>query len=101
MTTANAYRIVLLISMSAMGAATPAAATPVALLHWDDCNSGQLNKVFTGPVIYSQVITAEGFASAVRGHEVTLRLTAANLYNPERSIAGRRTDPAGCRAGRT
>jgi hypothetical protein len=102
MTTANAYRIVLLTSLLTLGAAGPASATPVAYLHWDDCHAWQLSKVFTGPDIYSQVITGQGFASPVRGHELTLRVTAANLFNyPNIPLPEAwRFDPAGCQAGR-
>src|SRR5262245_64985774 len=70
-------------------------------LHWDGCDSHVVDKSFTGPGTYRQVVSASGLDAPMRGYSVRIRATASNVYNVPREppLDAWRFDAAGCNAG--
>lgn len=77
-------------------------ADPYASVHWDSCGSYQINKDFSGPDIYRQVVRGYGFQEPITGYTIRLHLQASNVYNyPSRPLPDAwRFDPNGCQGNR-
>lgn len=93
--------LITILALSSWNAPCPA--DPSAVLSWDSCGSQQVDKPFSGPGVYRQVISGTGFAGIVRGYVVRLHITASNVYDWPSLVlpdAWRFDRPLGCQAER-
>ena len=96
-------RLVLCLVLGASLAGAPVHAQPHAWLNWDACSSPftNLQKLFTGPAVVHEVVSAGGFTNNVTGYVLKLEIQSNNLFDaPNSPLADAwRFDGAGCQAG--
>jgi hypothetical protein len=70
-------------------------------LHWDACDSYAIDKSFTGPGVYRQIVSVWGLDAPMRGYSIRIRATMSNVYDQpyEPPADAWRFDAAGCNAG--